>query len=149
MRRSFGGGTDPIPERHVARAETLFAELLESEAEPILLHGDLHHENVLDASATGRDPWLAIDPKGMVGEPAYGAGALPRNPMGLLDRPRADLILERRVHLLSERIGFEPERVLGWGFSQAVLAAYWGWEDEGRVWEQALTFAELLATIRP
>lgn len=149
MRRNFGGGTGPIPERHAARAETLFAELLESEAEPILLHGDLHHENVLDASATGRGPWLAIDPKGVVGEPAYETGALLRNPMGLLDWPRANLILARRVRLLSEGLGFEPDRVLGWGFSQAVLAAYWGWEDEGKVWEQALTFAELLTAIRP
>jgi streptomycin 6-kinase len=48
-------------------AETLFAELNASMAEPFLLHGDLHHENILAAE---REPWLAIDPKGVVGEPA-------------------------------------------------------------------------------
>ena len=36
----------------------------------------------------------------------------------------------------------------GWGLSQAVLAAYWGWEDNGRVWNEALAFAKLLAAIR-
>ena len=145
LRRNFGGGTGPLPAPLVERAEALFAELLDSQAEPVLLHGDLHHYNVL---AAGRRPWLAIDPKGVVGEPAYDTGALLRNPAELLGTPRPGKALERRLDLLCERLDLDRARVAGWGMSQAVLAAYWSWEDSGRVWDEALAFAELLAAIR-
>ena len=68
LREQFDGGTGPFPELLVDRAEKLFPELLGSMAEPVVLHGDLHHFNILAAE---RQPWLAIDPKGVVGEPAY------------------------------------------------------------------------------
>ncbi len=145
LRRNFGGGTGPMPATLVARAEALFARLLASQADPVLLHGDLHHFNVLAAQ---RQPWLAIDPKGVVGEPAYDTAALLHNPVGLLNRPQPGRALERRIDQLAEQLGLDRARVFGWGISQAVLAAYWGWEDSGRVWEEALRFAELLCAIR-
>jgi streptomycin 6-kinase len=144
LRRSFGGGTGPMPAALVEEAEGLFAELLASQGEPVLLHGDLHHHNVLTAQ---REPWLAIDPKGVVGEPAYDTAALLHNPVELLERPRPGKVLERRIALLSEELGLDRERVRGWGVAQAVLAAYWGLEDSGSVWEEALVFAELLSAI--
>lgn len=144
LRRSFGGGTGPMPAALVERAEAFFAELLASQGEPALLHGDLHHYNVL---AARREPWLAIDPKGVVGEPAYDTAALLHNPVETLRTPRPGKVLERRVDLLSKELGLDRERVRGWGFAQAVLAAYWGLEDSGRVWNEALVFAELLSAI--
>jgi len=145
LRRRFGGGTGPLPAPLVEEAEALFEELLASQAEPVLLHGDLHHFNIL---AARRRPWLAIDPKGVVGEPAYDVGALLHNPVGVLEAPRPGGVLERRVDVLTEELGLDRARVLGWGVSQAVLAAYWGLEDSGRVWEEALVFAGLLSAIR-
>lgn len=44
------------------------AEVASEPYETLLLHGDLHHANVL---AAGRAPWLAIDPKGVLGDPAW------------------------------------------------------------------------------
>ena len=134
-----------MPAPLVERAEALFAELLVSQAEPVLLHGDLHHYNVL---AAGRRPWLAIDPKGVVGELAYDTGALLRNPVELLRTARPGKTLERRRDRLCERLDLDRARVTGWGISQAVLAAYWSLEDSGRVWDEALLFAELLAGIK-
>ena len=145
LRRHFGGGTGPMPSALVERAEALCAELIPSQAEPALLHGDLHHFNVL---AARRQPWLAIDPKGAVGEPAYDTGALLHNPAELLDTPHPGKVLGRRIDQLAEQLSLDRSRVRGWGISQAVLAAYWGWEDSGRVWEEALVFAELLSAVR-
>lgn len=144
LRRRFGGGTGPLPARLVEEAEALFAELIPSQAEPNLLHGDLHHGNIL---AARRQPWLAIDPKGVVGEPAYDTGALLYNPTELLDAPRPGKVLERRIGQLAGELDLDGARMRGWGLSRAVLAAYWGWEDSGQVWEEALAFAELLAAI--
>jgi streptomycin 6-kinase len=139
LRRRFDGGTGPMPEKLVGEAEALFGELLLSEGEPLLLHGDLHQENILSA---GRRTWLGIDPKGVIGEAAYDTAALLHNPVGALDAP------DRRLDVLSGELGLDRARVRAWGFAQAVLAAYWGLEDGGRVWDEALVFARLLDEIR-
>lgn len=141
LRRRYEGGTGPMPETLVEHAEKLFAELIASQTETFLLHGDLHHENILSAR---RQPWLAIDPKGVVGERAYDTAALLHNPVHILRNPEPGRLLQRRIDLLSERLALDRSRVRGWGLAQAVLAAYWGLEDSGRVWEEALAFAGLI-----
>jgi streptomycin 6-kinase len=91
LRTRFGGGSGPLPAASVEAAEALFGDLIGSMAEPVLLHGDLHHQNIL---AADRQPWLAIDPKGLIGEPAYEVGALLRNPMPeILQEPQPGRIL--------------------------------------------------------
>jgi streptomycin 6-kinase len=147
MRERFGGGTGPFPPKLVDEAETLFAELLDSSAAPVLLHGDLHHSNVL---AAAREPWLAIDPKGLVGEPAYEVGALLRNPLPqLFNWPEPVRVSERRVAQLAEELGFERARVRGWGVAQAVLAGWWSFEDTGSGEEFGVAAAEILAATKP
>jgi streptomycin 6-kinase len=145
LRRRHDGGTGPMPAALVERAESLFADLIPSQAEPVLLHGDFHHENVLSAE---REPWLAIDPKGVVGEPTYDAATLLREPPELAHDPNAGRILERRLDHLSGELGLDRERLRGWALAQSVLAAYWSLEDGGEVWDEALVFARLLSDIR-
>jgi streptomycin 6-kinase len=146
-RSHFGSATGPFPRKLFEEAESLYAELLASSAEPALLHGDLHHGNVL---AAAREPWLAIDPQGVVGEPAYEVGALLRNPLPrLLDWPNPARVTERRVALLAEELGLERARVRGWGLAQAVLSVWWSIEDEGEPGEFGLAVAEVLAATRP
>jgi streptomycin 6-kinase len=137
----------PFPRPLLEQAEALFSELLASSAPPVVLHGDLHHWNILRAD---RDRWLAIDPKGVVGEPAYEVGALLRNPLPyLLERPDPAGTTARRVVQLSEELGFDRERVRCWGLAQAVLSAWWCLEDGVDCFEFAIACAELLARIRP
>ena len=145
LRRRFDGGTGPMPGDLVQKAETLFADLLASGGEPLLLHGDLHQGNIL---AAGRAPWLAIDPKGVVGEAAYETAALLHNPAQMLRVLNPKSLLERRIDVLSEGLDLERTRIRTWGMAQAVLAAYWGLESDGKVWEEALVFARLLDGIR-
>jgi streptomycin 6-kinase len=143
LRDHFDGGTGPFPTALVEEAETLFADLLGSMAQPVLLHGDLHHENILAAE---RQPWLALDPKGLVGEPAYEVGALLRNQLPEPPTPtRTAHILARRIDQLAEELGFDRERLRGWGLAQAVLSAWWSYEDHGYGWEGAIACAEHLA----
>lgn len=146
LRVAFDGDSGPYPERLVALAESLFTELLASQAPPVILHGDLHHYNILEAE---RAPWLAIDPKGVVGEPAYEVGALLRNPVPQVATwPELGKIQARRVAVLSEMLGFEQERIVGWGVAQAVLAAWWSYEDHGESDKTMLICAEALAALR-
>jgi streptomycin 6-kinase len=146
LRAHFDSGTGPLPRVLVEAAESLFADLLRSQDAPVLLHGDLHHWNIL-RSASGR-PWLALDPKGVAGEAAYEVGAFLRNPLPrLLDEGDAKRTLERRVDLLAERLGFDRERLLAWGLAQAVLSAWWSIEDHGSGWEPAIAVAQVLLEI--
>ncbi len=146
LRQYYGGGSGPFPPALLEEAETLFAELSASMAEPVLLHGDLHHDNILSAT---RQPWLAIDPKGLVGEPTYEVGAWLRNPLPqLLSMPHPGRILARRIDQFAEELGLERGRVRDWGVAQAVLSVWWGIEDTGRVWDDALACAELLAAVK-
>jgi streptomycin 6-kinase len=106
-----------------SRAAGVYFELCDSMDEPVVLHGDLHHFNLLRSDAHG---WLAIDAKGVVGEPAYETGALLRNPKpAVLTRP----VLQRRADLLAEALELDRARVYGWAYAQAVLSAAWSVED--------------------
>ncbi len=140
-RESFGGA-GPLPALLFERAERLLDDLLESAPAPVLLHGDLHHENILRA---GADRWLAIDPKGVAGDPAFEVGALLHN--GLPERSDAAAtrrLLERRVSQLAEGPGIERERVLAWGVTHAILSAVWSIAD-GTPWQRAVVCGEVLA----
>lgn len=147
LRRQFGGGTGPFPPHLVGLAEGLFAELLDTAVSEndVLLHGDLHHGNIL-AHGAG---WLAIDPKGVRGEPAYEVGAWLRNPMpALFGVADLEARLARRVAIFSEMLGIERERLVGYGLAQAVLSGWWSYEDHGRGWRGVLAVAEALNRLR-
>jgi streptomycin 6-kinase len=89
----------------------------------------LHHFNILSAQ---RQPWLAIDPKGILGEPAYETGAFIRNPIpDIYSAPNLTRLLDRRIRLFAEVLGFDPTRIYGWATAQAVLSAWWTFEDNG------------------
>jgi len=146
LRQYYKGGNGPFPAALLQEAESLFAERSASMTESVLLHGDLHHENILAAE---RAPWLGIDPKGVIGEPAYETGALLRNRLpNLLDAPQAVRVLTRRIDQLSEQLNLDRTRVRNWAMAQAVLSVWWTIEDGGRISDDDLTCAELLALIK-
>jgi streptomycin 6-kinase len=132
----------PIPANRVARAEGILRELHDSQEHVILLHGDLHHDNILRG---GRRPWLAIDPKGRSGDPASELAALIRNPISELGRvPNLRAFLARRIDQLVEQLGYDRVRVHSWAMGLAVVAACWQLEDREAGWEGWLHVADAL-----
>ena len=75
--RYLAGGDDTISKEVVIRARDDYETLCQSQSQTRLLHGDLHHENVVYDDSRG---WVAIDPKGVTGEIEYQLGAGLRNP---------------------------------------------------------------------
>lgn len=146
LRQHYDGGHGPFPKALLEEAEALYAEMTATMEEPVLLHGDLHQENILSAE---RVPWLAIDPKGLIGEPAYETGAILRNPLpGLLSLPNPGRILARRIDQLSAELNLDRQRVRNWAMSQAVLSLWWVIEDFGTFSQAGLACCELLAAIK-
>ncbi|MFE0758088.1 aminoglycoside phosphotransferase family protein [Inquilinus sp. NPDC058860] len=116
-----------IPPALLDRSEAEYMELCSTQGRRFLLHGDLHHENVLDGGDRG---WLVIDPKGVIGELAYETGASLRNPGGAEHLYRDPRHIAHRVRLFAEGLDLSEERILRWAFAQAVLSALWHVEDE-------------------
>ena len=146
LREEFGGETGPFDRKLVETAESLFTDLLASMSEPVLLHGDLHHFNILSVG----DRWLAIDPKGVAGEPAYEVGALLRNPdLHILNKAELGQITARRLDILAETLAFDRKRMGQWSLAQAVLSAWWSYEDGGGPadWEPTMHLAKILAAL--
>jgi streptomycin 6-kinase len=130
-------GDTRIPAALRDRAMGLLADLADSQGPRRLLHGDLHHDNILFDERRG---WLAIDPKGVVGESSYEVGAGLRNPTPDFVVPS---IIERRVGIICERLGFDRKRVVGWAFAQSVLSTVW-LVEAGRDPAPGLTTAEAM-----
>ena len=104
----------------------MFHNLCVSERRPRLLHGDLQHYNLLFDRRRG---WVAIDPKGVIGEVEYEVGAFVRNPVAQPELFLARSTIERRLKKLTNRLNLNYERALRWSFAQAVLSAIWSIED--------------------
>ncbi|HEX6506812.1 MAG TPA: aminoglycoside phosphotransferase family protein [Chloroflexota bacterium] len=142
-RAEHGGTSGPLPRAIFERGETLYHELDASAPERVLLHGDLHHGNILSAQ---REEWLAIDPKGIVGDPVSETWPFLNNlweDLYAISEPGR--ILAARVALLAEELGVDRERVRLWGIAGCVLSAVWSAENNGTGWGGAIARAELLA----
>lgn len=90
----------------------------------VLVHGDLHPRNILRAE---REPWLAVDPKGYAGDPAYDGGTLLKS-RAVAFLGAADL--RERVHrvldVFADAAELDRARVQRWSQFHAVQAAFWG-----------------------
>ncbi len=141
LRTFYGGGTGPFPRRLVEAAESCLRELLAAPVEPKLLHGDFHHYNILSAE----DGWMIIDPKGVVGDPAYEVAPFMLNPGDMDKAPRR--VFERRLEILTDVTGLDGQRIVRWTVVHGVLAAWWGVEDHGSPWEDALRIGEIFLSM--
>ncbi|MGU7841791.1 aminoglycoside phosphotransferase family protein [Burkholderia sp. AW33-5] len=90
----------------------------------VVLHGDIHHGNVLHFGDRG---WLAIDPKGLRGDRAFDYANLFCNPAHdiAVDPAR----FARRVALVAEAAQLDRRRLLQWILAWAGLSAVWLIED--------------------
>lgn len=103
-------------------------ELLSSPQDVVVLHGDVHHDNVLDFASSG---WLAIDPKGLLGERGFDFANIFTNPD--LGHPelyvaRAPSIFKQRLQIATEISGINRERLLKWIIAWCGLSATWSLE---------------------
>ncbi|HRE31362.1 MAG TPA: aminoglycoside phosphotransferase family protein, partial [Candidatus Berkiella sp.] len=120
-----------IPEDILSEAQQLSEQLIATQTKTVLLHGDLHHDNILSGK---NNTWFAIDPKGIIGDPAYEVGALIRNPIPqLLQQSDVKAIMRQRIAGLASILKLDPDRVIQWAFVQAVLAACWSIEENDKV----------------
>ena len=132
----------PTAEAHgglYAKSAAAARALLAEPREVSVVHGDLHHGNVLDFGGRG---WLAIDPKGVLGERSYDYPHIIMNPD--VETATAPGRLARRVQVISEAAKVEPRRLLTWIVAYAGLSAAWTLGDGDDPW-RALAIGEIAA----
>ncbi|MFI5844111.1 aminoglycoside phosphotransferase family protein [Catenuloplanes sp. NPDC051500] len=125
----------------VAHALGVHRELCASTTTRVVLHGDLHHANIL---AGTRAPWLAIDPHGRTGDPASEVGALLYNPDPWVRDDALTRLVPDRIAQVADGLALPPDRVLAWGFVLSVLSWVWHVEDGSDYEGRELDIARLL-----
>jgi streptomycin 6-kinase len=115
------------------------SNLLTTQRETVVLHGDMHHGNVLNFGSRG---WLAIDPKGLIGERYFDYANMLCNPDE--ETATAPGRLARQANVIAEAAHLDRDRLLEWVVAWAGLSAAFGLED-GLPVEEALKFTELAA----
>ncbi|HEY0323601.1 MAG TPA: aminoglycoside phosphotransferase family protein [Pyrinomonadaceae bacterium] len=124
--RYVASNDSQVPNNLVEQGHHIYTKLCATQKDLRLLHGDLQHYNVLFDSNRG---WLAIDPKGVVGEIEYEIGAALRNPYERPELFASTEVVKRRLRRYEAKLKLDADRALAWGFAQAVLSAIWSVED--------------------
>lgn len=136
---------NPIP-RHVLDAAVATVRELGPDQPETLVHGDLHDANVLPGE---REPWLAIDPKGYVGDRAYDTITVIRSlrfaALLFSADPRPGLL--RGLDVFCEAAQLDRDRARRWAQVRAVKGALWGRQHDEPDWSirAADQLAEILA----
>jgi streptomycin 6-kinase len=133
-------GVNGFPVTLFERADALRAELLASTSESTVLHGDMQHYNVLRAR---RADWLAIDPKGLVGDRSFDVCQFLSNP-----RPTTVTVegIRRRLDIFCAELGLDRRRTRDWCLVHAVLDACWSFEDDAPDLRERVAYAEASLT---
>lgn len=121
------------------RAAAMARHLLLDQSRAHVLHGDIHHGNILHHRERG---WLAIDPQGLIGDRAYDAANALRNPLSLPEIVQNRERLLRQAQIMATVLDIDRERLLSYAFAHACLSACWSLED-GRDPSHSLAVAEI------
>lgn len=137
------GGSGALPAALFDEAERTFERLIAEGRPRMVLHGDMHHYNILSAG----NGWVSIDPKGMEGDPGYDLGAYMGNcPAGSPGSEPFRRQMERRVELFADTLGMDFDRVAAWCWAHAVLVATWC-DAEGDAWRGTIERAEVIRAL--
>ncbi|MEJ6393997.1 aminoglycoside phosphotransferase family protein [Gymnodinialimonas sp. 2305UL16-5] len=137
-----------VPKRRdqaaLRQAQTLCRQLLDSPAPRRVLHGDLHHDNILN----GPNGWRVIDPNPTIGDPAYEFGNVFRNPDGgpALCNPG---LIKRRAALGARALSVPVARILAWGAVRTALSIAWSVQDRGQAPAEDLRILHALLRATP
>jgi len=117
---------DPAERALVRRCAAAVAELVGAAGDR-LLHWDLHYDNIL---AGQREPWLAIDPEPLAGDPGFDLlPALDNRWDEVVASGDVARAVRRRFDLLTEVLGLDRQRAAGWTLGRVLQNALWDIKD--------------------
>ncbi len=131
-----------IEKKMLSQAVSWFRGMTSERSNDVLLHGDLHHDNILSHGAD----WKVIDPHGYTGDPVFEVGPMIYNPRGDYFPTERTLsqIIERRLKIIAEELPFDAQRIKTWAFCMTMLSIAWTVEDHGYIPEFELKVAHII-----
>jgi streptomycin 6-kinase len=120
--------TDPLSADVPAvfrRSKAVAERLLAEQESPRVLHGDLHHGNILLSQSRG---WIAIDPRGLYGDRASDAGGTLLSPGHIPEIVRNSTRLNRQASIMGEILGINPRKIMGYAYLEACVVSLWATE---------------------
>ena len=121
FKKAHGSGGDSF----YTQAAKIAQELLDDPKNICVLHGDIHHENIIRSDRG----WLAIDPKGIYGERTFDAANTLCNPVGLPDLVLNENRLLQTAGILARGLDIDIQRLLKFTYAYTALSAAWSLED--------------------
>jgi streptomycin 6-kinase len=95
--------------------------LLDKQTVQIPLHGDLHHDNVIQTQTGPR----AIDAKGYLGDSAFELANALRHPKGMKDLVRRTQQIDRCLTLYADAMAVPRQRLAKWAAAKCALSIFW------------------------
>jgi streptomycin 6-kinase len=117
---------DDLPKTVLNQACQLRNEMFSKRNKKVLLHGDLHHDNIIKH----KDNYVVIDPKGFIGDPLYDVAAFIINPIpDLLDNHQVKHLIRQRIEICSSILGASEKDITKWTYLKALLCWIWVKQD--------------------
>lgn len=125
------GLSDPAEAELLRACAAAVAEVLDEPGDR-LLHWDLHYDNVLaPLPGADREPWVAIDPKPLAGDPGFDLSpALHNRWEDMVATGDLDRALLRRFDLMTAELGLDRARAARWCLGRVLQNLLWNIEDE-------------------
>ena len=124
------------------RAAQIAEKLLSEEWNIRVLHGDIHHENILHS----KRGWLAIDPKGIIGECTYEVANTLCNPDGLSNIVHSSERMQCQAGILASELNMDRSRILSFAYVHSCISICWSIED-GQDISYAMKSCEILENL--
>lgn len=125
--------------------QSLLKDLTIKSKDDLILHGDLHHGNILKH---GED-WFAIDPQAIIGDPVYETASMIFNPIDKWSEiQNKKQLITNRIKVLSEILSFDAEKIKAWAFCKILLAAAWNYEDHNILSNELIELAAFVDQLK-
>jgi len=124
LRRWFTDLLETSDQRYADARDTAL-RLLDDPVDEVVLHGDIHHGNVLDFGDEATPVWKAIDPKALLGESGFDYANLLCNPTATATANHEPARLARRVRVVAAVTGTPAERIRDWHTAWHALGMLW------------------------
>ncbi len=113
-----------IAKNYIEKSQKIAESLLKTTTENVIMHGDLHHDNIIYDNST--QTWKIIDPSGVSGDPTYEYASFMINPIDKIWKyDNAISIIENRAQKFAQIAGIDSTRLKQWTFVKSVLCLIW------------------------
>ncbi|WP_413287938.1 aminoglycoside phosphotransferase family protein [Bdellovibrio sp. HCB337] len=131
------------PEKHrplFQKSVEVARSLISTQNKVVLLHGDLHHENVMKRK---HGEYVCFDPKGFIGDPCYEIATILKNPWDFPEISENEKLCIERANMFADSLKLPVQRILEFSFVHMCLSAMWAIQD-GQDYSHQMKIAQFL-----